>query len=200
MRWANQCGLDGIDCVEFARISAHIGTVAHERCAKLATHQMLTEYDGPFADGVNNAVDSFRLWQNDHKYIAVVKSELSLECDRYCGTCDLILDTPIGMMLVDIKTGTSIGQYVELQLEAYAHMYDLMQTNDSERIAYTAVIHLDRDKVAYKFTKMEHVTRVSGSARLPYPRNKLALAEFESMVETLRRRKIRLEDRHVWGN
>lgn len=151
MIWANNLGWKRKSYKTELDKSSIIGTTAHAFCEYMMTKdeellsQIKTRME-TFADDIfvptMNAIDSFKKWysKNSHR-LKVIESELSMTCEDFGGTTDLVCEFDGTLMLMDFKTSSSFYMSQFLQLAAYSIMYEKTY---SKKIKDVAVLRLDK--------------------------------------------------------
>jgi hypothetical protein len=97
---------------------------------------------------------AFKLFESRH-IETLLHSELTMHCDDYAGTCDLVyLDKHGVTWLVDIKTGSKIYDYALLPLMMYRNLY----IENHNVIPEVAILHLLLDGTydIYKSTQQQN--------------------------------------------
>jgi hypothetical protein len=120
--WANNLGLEGIDCRKFVDVLGRIGTLAHHLvlCHLTGETPDLDAYSAEERDRAENALISFFAWEKDHE-VHVVQTEFPMVSERYRfgGTVDLIANIDGISTLVDFKTSKAIFPEHICQVAAY---------------------------------------------------------------------------------
>jgi hypothetical protein len=151
MIWANNLGWKRKSYKNELDKSSIIGTTAHAFCEYMMTKdeellsQIKTRME-TFSEDIfvptMNAIDSFKKWytKNNHR-LEVIESELSMTCDDFGGTTDLVCKFDGILMLMDFKTSSSFYMSQFLQLAAYSIMYE---EKYGKKIKDVAVLRLDK--------------------------------------------------------
>ena len=151
MIWANNLGWRKKSYKQELDKSSIIGTTAHAFCEYMMTKdeellsQIKTRME-TFTDDVLeptlNAINSFKKWYNKNSHrLKVIESELSMTCDDFGGTTDLVCEFDNKLILLDFKTSSSFYMTQFLQLAAYSIMYEKIY---NKKIKDVAVLRLDK--------------------------------------------------------
>lgn len=175
--WANKLGLEGIVAEEYTRQAAAIGTSTHARINAHVHNEKFFANDLPATLEIfaRNAFEGFlgfcRMYSP--KFIAseVQFDGQTLDLD-YGGTLDLVAEIDGVVTLIDHKTGNFVPKNVALQLEAYAHAWDLL--HPEQPIERTMVLQLDKDTPAFTI-----IPKVGSCDGLGMPRNAIAMECFD---------------------
>lgn len=109
-------GLSAVDPYILAN-AAKRGTRVHELC-----EQIMKGERPDIPSELEGYIHSFMFWwQNGHE---IVEMEKRFYCDdlKITGQCDLILNTPEGLVLLDLKTPVSPSKTWPIQGSAYAYL------------------------------------------------------------------------------
>ena len=151
VNWANNLGWQRKSYKKELDNSSIVGTTAHAYCEYTMNkdeelfNQIQNRMDNlsdELYEQTCNAINSFKKWykKNSHK-IEVISTELSMSCDKYGGTTDLVCKYNGNIMLIDYKTSSSFYMSQFLQLAAYAKMYKTIYGIEIKDIA---VLRLDK--------------------------------------------------------
>lgn len=125
LKWAWQCGVDGIDYLKARDAAADAGTLAHSMIlAHLKGEQPDTaEYSKETIDLAENSFLSYLQWEKEHQVKPVlVETPLVDEEYKYGGTPDMVGEVDSELCLVDFKTGKGLYPEYEIQLSAYLNI------------------------------------------------------------------------------
>jgi hypothetical protein len=127
LRWAWNCGRDGIDIEKARDHAGSIGTIAHALIEAWLRKMRFDESD--VAPNVLNQARSvlhrFIEWW-EHHALVLEHSELQMVSAsmEVGGTADIIAKRPNGRrLLIDVKTGKAIYREARLQVAAYGSMF-----------------------------------------------------------------------------
>lgn len=128
LKWAWQCGKDGLELERTRQVAADVGTVAHALC-EAHLRGLELERSNIAADIIGKAETSFLRFLDwwDRERLSVVHSELQMvsEAWQVGGTLDILATRPDGkVVLVDLKTSKGIYDEMLIQVAAYAAMYE----------------------------------------------------------------------------
>lgn len=138
INWANNLGLEGIDCNRVRDDAADIGTIAHAMCECHVKGMDLDRSNlSPEAvDKAENAYIKFAQWW-DREGLVMVHSELRLVSEfwQVGGTIDIIArDHNDDLVLIDLKTSKDIYKDYRVQTSAYASIYEELHDDPISRI------------------------------------------------------------------
>jgi hypothetical protein len=123
--WANNLGLEGIDCRKFVDVLGRIGTLAHHLVLCHLTGEIpdLDAYSAEERDRAENALISFFAWEKNHK-VEVVQTEFPMVSEEggFGGTVDLIANIDGVLEVVDFKTAKAIFPEHIYQVAAYREL------------------------------------------------------------------------------
>jgi predicted RecB family nuclease len=125
LKWAWQCGVDGIDYLKARDSAADAGTLAHSMIlAHLKREELDTsEYSKDTIDQAENSFLSYLNWEKQHTLDPmIVEQPLVHQALKYGGTPDFYGKVDETLSLVDFKTGKGLYPEYEYQLAAYAYM------------------------------------------------------------------------------
>ena len=128
LKWAWQCGKDGLELERTRQVAADVGTVAHALCEAHLRGMELER--GNIAPSVLvKAETSFLRFLDwwDKERLTVLHSELQMVSERWqCGgTLDVLAQREDGRrVLVDLKTSKGIYDEMLIQVATYAAMYE----------------------------------------------------------------------------
>jgi hypothetical protein len=127
VKWANNLGLQGIDCNKFRDKMADIGTLAHLVVLDYFKGEQsdYSEYSKDDIDKAENCLISFYSWvkENNVEPLAV-ETQIISELYRYGGTIDLYCLLNGIPTLVDFKTGKAIYEEMFIQVAAYRQLLE----------------------------------------------------------------------------
>lgn len=131
LKWAWQCGKDGIEMDAVRDKAADIGTIAHALCeAHLRGMELDTANLTPeMLDRAETSFVKFVSWW-DKEGMVVVRTELAMvsETMQVGGTLDILAARPDGkLVLVDLKSSKAIYEEMLIQVATYAAMYEESQ-------------------------------------------------------------------------
>ena len=151
MIWANNLGWRKKSYKQELEKSSIIGTTAHAFCEYMMTkdEELLSQiktrmetFAEDIFDPTMNAINSFKKWySNNSDRFKVIESELSMSCEDFGGTTDLVCEFDNKLMLLDFKTSSSFYMTQFLQLAAYSIMYEKTY---NKKIEDVAVLRLDK--------------------------------------------------------
>lgn len=136
----------GDDADELRDKAAESGSKIHKICEQLAKGQTVNVED--CAEEEIKKIQGFINWVHDYN-VVFKHNEVSLYSERYgcnfAGTIDIIAclhedDKPDEIVLVDIKTGSSIHDEAWYQTAAYQKMWE--EHNGQDTISERAILHL----------------------------------------------------------
>ena len=160
IRWANLIGKRGIDYERFLQDRANFGSVVHELIESdlLNKEPCIIGYQQYMADAME-LVDKFKLVKQDLA-IANVMSEVSLSCDSYGGTLDIICDiaTECGPITVlgDFKTSKTVYDTQFIQLGAYLNLVKINMPEVYDKIQQCVIFSITKDKILLKYISKEN--------------------------------------------
>jgi CRISPR/Cas system-associated exonuclease Cas4 (RecB family) len=128
LKWAWQCGKDGLELERTRQAAADIGTVAHALC-EAHLRGMDLDKSNIAPDVVDKAETSFIRFLDwwDREQLEMVHSELGLvsESMQVGGTLDVLARRPDGRLcVIDLKTSKGIYDEMLIQAATYAAMYE----------------------------------------------------------------------------
>lgn len=157
MRWAYNCGRDGIDYNKARDKYADIGTVAHYLVECHIKNQLGGVKKKPnLEDYAPSDVKVAKSCFNDYlelekklkpKYLC---SELALVDDKllYGGTLDVVVEIDGETRLWDIKTSKAVYESAWIQTAGYVHLWNVNKANKlgaKNRIRQADIVHLRRE-------------------------------------------------------
>jgi ATP-dependent exoDNAse (exonuclease V) beta subunit (contains helicase and exonuclease domains) len=154
--WANFMGFIKINTKEYTAKAAWIGTLTHyyiERSSKkkIISFKFLYKQNADVIKSVNKAYKGFVEWRKKYKP-KFKKCELKVQNDKFGGTIDSICEIEGKKYIVDYKTSKGVYPSMFLQLAAY----NLLLRDEKElKIDYVAILVLNKNKVDYKFYRMD---------------------------------------------
>lgn len=132
--WRGRLG--NAECDRISRESADWGTAVHAACEAFATGD---------ADLTGAPGEPYQTWfRANVRRVIGAELRVASATHRYAGTIDLVAELLDGAtVVVDLKTGTTVGDDVPMQLEAYRRaLLEQEGIEASRRI----VVHLPREK------------------------------------------------------
>lgn len=179
VHWANQQGLDGIDCREVTRQAADIGTLAHamvEADLKGLDWTSLVRLDGVTDDMLDKATVAFRAWQEWKRLVnfelLACEHQLVSERLQVGGTIDVAV-VQTRRSIVDIKTSSAVYPEHRIQVAAYGMLWN---ENYPDPIESYYLLRLDKN--------------TGGFAYHYWPELQLEARAFECLAELHRLRKM----------
>ena len=160
IRWANLIGKHGIDYERFINDRADFGSVVHELIESdlLNKEPCIIGYQQHMAEAME-LVEKFKLVKRDLA-ITNVMSELSMSCDTYGGTMDLICDivTESGPVTIlgDFKTSKTVYDTQFIQLGAYLNLVKINRPELYDKIQLCAIFSITKDKITIKYITKEN--------------------------------------------
>lgn len=128
LKWAWQCGKDGLELERTRQVAADVGTVAHALC-EAHLRGMELERGNIAPDVMGKAETSFLRFLDwwDREQLRVLHSELQMVSERWQvgGTLDVLAERQDGkVVLCDLKTSKGIYDEMLIQVATYAAMYE----------------------------------------------------------------------------
>jgi hypothetical protein len=115
--------------------AADIGTIAHGMIeADIKGEKLdLTEYPPGYISKAENCLVAWWDWRKANE-VQVIHSELKIMDERmgFGGTLDLVAQTKNGLTLIDIKTSKAIYDENIIQVAAYDHLWQVLETKAFE--------------------------------------------------------------------
>ncbi len=163
MEWANAIGKKGIDYKTFLENKAFLGSVTHELIEaylnKVEPSVLCSMY---ILNKAKESLESFKV-ANNSLQIDNLETELSLSCEDYGGTmdiiCDLLLEHRKVTVLADFKTSKKpyLSQFI--QLGGYL---ELLKRNNHPRysnIEYCMIISVTDKGCKIQYMKREYIEK-----------------------------------------
>jgi len=136
LKWAWNCGRDGIDIEKARDSAASVGTICHARIeawlrgmdfdAANVSHEFIERS----TIGFTRFVD---WWRSQELTVEACELKLISERLRVGGTADILAKRPNGRrLLIDVKTANGIYREQRIQVATYAAMWDEVQGADPE--------------------------------------------------------------------
>jgi len=139
MSWSNHLGLyQRKEYQQYMDLVADIGTYTHKSIEIYLSHFnergitdpnfILEDMDIPFTmyNSVKCGLEGFVAWLtkicNEHKVVKVIATEMSIVCQYFGGTVDLLIEIDGEIYLIDFKTSNHVSYKHFLQLSAYRYM------------------------------------------------------------------------------
>ena len=145
LKWANNLGLQGIDCFKYRDDKAEIGTLAHYliMCYLKGEKPDTKDYTANQINQAENSILSFWEWEKSHP-LKPILIETPLVSEKYCygGTIDLLAEVNGDVCLIDFKTGKGIFPEMGYQLAAYRQ---LLIENDFQ-VDNARILRIGRDE------------------------------------------------------
>lgn len=160
LEWANYIGKRGIDYTRFLNDRANFGSLIHEMLEADLTDRKPNVICGEnILVEAKEVIEKFKILKSDLK-ISNVQTEISMSCEDYGGTADLICDIetedgPV-KILGDFKTSKTIYDTQFVQLGAYLNLIKINMPETYEAIKLCAIITVSRDKVVMKYLTKEN--------------------------------------------
>lgn len=160
IRWANFIGKHGIDYERFLREKADFGSVVHELIESdlLEKEPCIIGYQ-QYMDDAMELVNKFKIVKQDLA-ISNIQSEVSLSCDTYGGTLDIICDimTENGPVTVlgDFKTSKTVYDTQFIQLGAYLNLVKINMPEVYDKIQLCAIFSITKEKITIKYISKEN--------------------------------------------
>ena len=156
LQWANAIGKRGIDYTRYLNNKAIFGTLVHELIeSDLLGKDPAIIGHANMLDEAMNLVEKFKPVKQD-LHIANVMSEISLSCDTYGGTIDLICDIisadgkPI-KILGDFKTSKTVYETQFIQLGGYLNLIKINMPDIYEQIQQCVIFSITADKIVMRY-------------------------------------------------
>ena len=159
MQWANFIGKQGIDYEKYLNNKAVFGTLVHELIESdlLNKEPAIIGYDSMLTEAMD-LVNKFKVVKMD-LHISNVISEMSLTCEEYGGTIDLICDivTEDGNITVlgDFKTSKTVYQTQFIQLGGYLNLIKICKPEIYDKIAQCVIFSITKEKIIMKYLNKE---------------------------------------------
>lgn len=149
--WRGRLG--NAECDRISKESADFGTRVHAACEKLANANHL-DYLDSFEDDMLPYAEQFNGWLSTNvRRVIGAELRVASATHRYAGTIDLAVELLDGAtVVVDLKTGTTVGDDVPLQLIAYQKA---LLEQEGIRAVRRIVVHLPRNEPG-KLTVVEY--------------------------------------------
>jgi hypothetical protein len=149
LKWAWQCGVDGIDYTKARDGAADVGTVAHRLIECHLKGEVLDTSEVAPADLAlaESAFIKFLDWWDKGGYeLVCCEVQLVHEIQRYGGTLDIVARRPDGALcLVDIKTSKAIYPEMWRQVAAYGALYEFCRGAKPDAYAICRIGRSDKD-------------------------------------------------------
>ena len=159
IEWANAIGKRGIDYKRFLENKANFGSLVHELVESdlLNKEPVVIGFERMMEEAMD-MVKKFQLVKTDLQ-ISNVQSELSLTCDTYGGTIDIICDIVSGdsniTILGDFKTTKTVYDTQFIQLGAYLNLVKINMPEVYERIKQCVIFSITSDKITMRYISRE---------------------------------------------
>lgn len=132
--WANYMGLQGVNSKLYAKQRAEYGTYVHSICEKFFKQELPSNIDEFEVDEEFMSYDDFQVL---YQKLVLIKElfkrrgytyhscELSLTCDKYGGTIDLVLynEENDDFIILDFKTSKNVYSKYFIQLAGYTSLF-----------------------------------------------------------------------------
>lgn len=140
--WANSLGFRHQNYKRTLEGFARIGSLTHHGIEAFLSGQPIPLETPQFP------MDSFRLWWMEMEKLnaRALSTEVSLVCDHYGGTYDLMMEANGKVWLVDFKTSNHVTYKYWLQLAAYARVLRMQGV----RIDGLLILQLSKYEVAFR--------------------------------------------------
>jgi len=129
LKWAWQCGVDGIDYEKMRDNAADIGTLAHYliMCHLAKEEADISEYSPADVEKAQTCIEKYMEWERGHDVVPLMLEEpLISENYQYGGTIDFYGLIDAVPCLMDFKTSKGIYDEAIHQVSAY---HQLLQEN-----------------------------------------------------------------------
>lgn len=156
--WANHLGFTNKRYSTVMKGYCDVGTGVHDTIEKYLKHNILdysnipNEHMRQVENGVRSFLEWFEIIKINTEY-NILEIEEELVCNRFGGTCDLLIDINDKVYLIDFKTSKNISYKHFLQLSAYRYMYSLKGIN----IDGVMILQLNKEDVIFT----EHLVDLS---------------------------------------
>ena len=159
IHWANYIGKRGYDYERYINNKADFGTLVHELLEADLTNRepVILGYE-KMLDDAKDLVQKFKLVKQDLQ-ITNVESEISLSCETYGGTIDIICDImtksgPI-KILGDFKTSKTIYSTQFIQLGAYLNLVKINRPETYDAIKQCVIFSITNKKITMQYMTKE---------------------------------------------
>ena len=121
LKWAWQCGVDGIDYLKARDAAADAGTLAHAMILAHIKDEKLdmSEYSKETIDLAENSFLSYLEWEKNRKLEPVLVEKPLVSAMGYGGTPDFYGKIDGTPTLLDFKTGKGLYDEYTIQISAY---------------------------------------------------------------------------------
>ena len=160
LQWANAIGKRGIDYTRYLNNKAIFGTLVHELIESdlLGKEPAIIGHANMLSDAME-LVNKFKLVKQDLR-ITNVMSEVSLSCDTYGGTIDLICDIISGdgkyiKVLGDFKTSKTVYETQFIQLGGYLNLIKINMPDVYEQIQQCVIFSITANKIVMRYISKE---------------------------------------------
>lgn len=121
LKWAWQCGVDGIDYLKARDAAGDAGTLAHAMILAHIKEEPLdqSEYSKETIDLAENSFLSFLSWEKDHHLAPQLVEKPLVSALGFGGTPDFYGLVDAAPTLLDFKTGKGLYDEYTIQLAAY---------------------------------------------------------------------------------
>jgi len=154
LEWANAIGKRSIDYTNFLNARALFGTMVHGLIESNYNGKPYLTLPSREVDEAKDCVNRFMLCSDDIKITNAI-TELSLSCDTFGGTLDLLCDAEIAgqpvRLLGDFKTSKAVYLTHFIQLSAYLELLRLMMPEEFEKVNVCAIFSITRTKVIMRW-------------------------------------------------
>lgn len=146
LKWAWECGKNGLELERTRQVAADVGTVAHALC-EAHLRGLELDRDNIAPDVLRKAETSFLRFLDwwDKERLEMVHSELAMvsETMQVGGTLDVLAKRSDGRrVVVDLKTSKGIYDEMLIQAATYAAMYE---ETTGEPVAEVFVVRIGKD-------------------------------------------------------
>lgn len=147
LKWAWQCGMDGIDLEKARGEAADIGTLAHfmVECHHNGVEADLSEFSAEQQDKAANSFLKFlEFWQRSGLKVVHTEAQLVSEDFRFGGTVDTIFEDADGNLgILDTKTSKAIYNEMSWQLAGYRR---LVEENLNRVVMRTIIVRIGKEE------------------------------------------------------
>lgn len=163
IEWSNYIGKRGIDYKRFLDDCARFGSLVHELVESdlLNKEPLIIGFENMLDDAMD-LVNKFKSVKADLQ-ISNVQSEVSLSCDSYGGTIDIICDIVTGnsnvTILGDFKTSKTVYETQFIQLGAYLNLVKINMPEVYNNIQQCVIFSITKDKITMRYISKDDCER-----------------------------------------
>ena len=162
LEWANAIGKRSIDYTNFINAKALFGTMVHGLIESKYKGEPYLTLPSREVNEANDCVSRFMLCSDEIKITNVI-TEMSLSCDTFGGTLDLLCDAEISgqpiRLLGDFKTSKAVYLTHFIQLSAYLELVRINQPEEFEKIDVCAIFSITKSKVIMRWLSKDDCYR-----------------------------------------